>query len=271
MKRFLSMMTCSSLVVALSLTFQSCNKKNEKPEVDPLQLNYKVKTTWPHDTEAFTQGLVIHNGLLYESTGQNGQSWIGVIDINTGKPDKKVQLDQQYFGEGITILNNKLYHITWKSRTGFVYNLPDFSTAKTFSYETEGWGLTHDGKQLIMSDGSDKLFFRDSVTLEVVRTLKVTYKGEPLRELNELEYIDGHVFANIWQTNRIARIDPATGIVTSFLDLSQLATQARVINNQVDVLNGIAWHKKSRLLLVTGKYWPLIYILKLGDISAVHP
>jgi glutamine cyclotransferase len=240
--------------------------RNEQADVVP----YTIQRTWPHDVTAFTQGLVIHEGQLYESTGES-DSWIGIVNVSTGIADKKVDHKGKFFGEGITILNNKLYHITWKSRTGFVYNLPDFSTTKTFSYETEGWGLTHDGKQLIMSDGSDKLFFRDSVTLEVVRTLKVTYKGEPLRELNELEYIDGHVFANIWQTNRIARIDPATGIVTSFLDLSQLATQARVINNQVDVLNGIAWHQESRLLLVTGKYWPLIYILKLGDAPAGQP
>jgi glutamine cyclotransferase len=260
-----------SILVILFLTLAGCSgsKKESRTEQSDL-IPYTLQRTWPHDVKAFTQGLVIHEGQLYESTGES-DSWIGIVNVTTGIADKKVDHKGKFFGEGITILNNKLYHITWKSRTGFVYKLPEFSTVKTFSYDTEGWGLTHDGTHLIMSDGSDKLYFRDSLTLDVVRTLKVTYKGEPLRELNELEYIDGHVFANIWQTNRIARINPSTGVVTHFLDLSQLATQARVINNQVDVLNGIAWHPESKLLLVTGKYWPLIYILKLGEIPARQP
>jgi glutamine cyclotransferase len=255
----------------LSLVLAACSgSKKETPVAQSDEMTYSLQRTWPHDVKAFTQGLVIDKGLLYESTGE-ADSWVGIVDVNTGIADKKVDHKGKYFGEGITILNNKLYHITWKSQTGFVYSLPDFTTLKTFSYATEGWGITHNGINLIMSDGSDKLYFLDSLTLEVRRTLKVTHKGEPLQQLNELEYIDGYVFANIWQTNRIAQIDPITGKVKAFLDLSQLASQARVINAQVDVLNGIAWHPGSRLLLVTGKYWPLIYILKIGDPPAVQP
>jgi glutamine cyclotransferase len=261
----------SIVLSAFVVAFGGCSRKKSESRVrQPDLIGYTLQRTWPHDVKAFTQGLVIHKGQLYESTGES-DSWIGVVNVNTGIAEKKVDHQGKYFGEGITVLNNKLYHITWKSRTGFVYQLPDFGTIKTFEYPTEGWGLTHNGIDLIMSDGTDRLYFRDSLSLEVKRTLKVTYKGAPLDKLNELEFIDGYVFANIWQTNRIARIDPATGVVDAFLDLSQLAAQARVINAQVDVLNGIAWHETSRLLLVTGKYWPLIYILKLGDVLQTQP
>jgi glutamine cyclotransferase len=260
------MKTLLPLVLIIFL-FAGCPGKKADTETKSDVISYTLQRTWPHDVKAFTQGLVIHNGQLFESTGES-DSWVGIVDVSTGIADKKVDHHGKYFGEGITILNNKVYHITWKSQTGFVYRLPDFATVKTFEYKTEGWGLTQDGTDLIMSDGTDKLYFRDSSTLEVKRTLNVTYKGLPQRELNELEYIDGYVFANIWQTNRIARIDPKTGVVNAFLDLSQLAAQARAINAQVDVLNGIAWHEGSRLLLVTGKYWPLIYILKLSEPAA---
>lgn len=251
-------------LLAFAFLLGCSGKKTDDRALPADRMTYTLQRTWPHDVKAFTQGLVIHKGQLYESTGES-DSWIGIVNVNTGTADKKVDHKGKYFGEGITILNNKLYHITWKSRIGFVYNLRDFATVKTFEYPTEGWGLTHNGTHLIMSDGSDKLYFRDSLSLEVKRTLSVTYKGEPVRDLNELEFIEGFVFANIWQTNMIARIDPATGVVNAFLDLSQLAAQARLINNQVDVLNGIAWHESSKLLLVTGKYWPLIYILKIGE------
>jgi glutamine cyclotransferase len=257
------------LFIAVALAGCSKQKSEDRAQQEDL-LGYTIQRTWPHDVKAFTQGLVIHEGQLYESTGES-DSWVGVVNVSTGIAERKVDHHGKYFGEGITILNNKLYHITWKSKTGFVYSLPDFATVKTFDYQTEGWGLTHNGNQIIMSDGSDKLYFRDSLSLEVKRTLKVTYKSAPLDKLNELEYIDGYIFANIWQTNRIARIDPQTGVADAFLDLSQLATQARIINNQVDVLNGIAWHETSRLLLVTGKYWPLIYVLRLGDAPPAQP
>ena len=252
------------IALGLCLTLAGCGKKNEKPveEKDSLAMTYGVRAQWVHDQSAFTQGLVIHDGKLYESTGQK-QSWIGIIDINTGKPDKKVILDDKYFGEGIAILNNKVYQLTWTTKVGFVYDLKTFKKLREFTYEGEGWGLTHDGKNLIMSQGSDKLIFLDTVTLKPVRTLSVKDEHGPVDELNELEYVEGFVFANIWQTNRIVKIDPSTGNVVGRLDLSQLARDAQMRNPKVDVLNGIAYHPTTKLLLVTGKNWPMTYVLQV--------
>jgi len=237
--------------------------KSEKAIDQPDLITYSIQRTWPHDTKAFIQGLVIHKGQLLESTGES-DSWIGVVDVKTGIADRKVELDDKYFGEGITVLNNKVYQLTWKSNEGFVYSLPGFEKIRTFTYATEGWGITHNNENLIMSDGTEKLYFLDTATLEVTKTLTVTYRGEPLKELNELEYADGFIYANVWRTDMIARIDLKTGVAVGFLDLSQLTSQARMINAQADVLNGIAWHPETKSLLVTGKYWPLIYILKLA-------
>lgn len=238
-----------------------------KSEVDSLQMNYSIRSVWPHDTEAFTQGLLIHNGELYESTGQKGTSWIGLVDVKTGKADRKVTLDNRYFGEGISILNNKIYQLTWEEKVGFVYDLKDFRKLREFpidGFAKEGWGLTHDNKNLIMSDGTNRLHFLDTVTLKPVRTLLVTDEdGNKVDKLNELEYIEGFVYANVWQTNKIMKIDPANGKVGGRLDLTPLANDVRKSYPQVDVLNGIAWHPGTRSFLVTGKHWPYIYILKI--------
>ncbi len=241
-----------------------CEKKKEKPveEKDPLAISYGVRAQWVHDVSAFTQGLVIHNGILYESTGQK-QSWIGIIDINTGKPDKKVVLDDKYFGEGITILNNKVYQLTWTTKIGFIYDLKTFKKVGEFNYEGEGWGITHDNTNLIMSNGSNELVFLDTTTLKPVKKVLVTDEKGPVEYLNELEYVEGFVFANIWQTNLIVKVDPKTGKVVGRLDLSQLARDAQMRNEKVDVLNGIAYHPTTKLFLVTGKNWPMIYVLQL--------
>lgn len=250
---------CILLVVA------GCKKeKEDKPAVDTLAISYKVKTTWPHDTKAFTQGLVIHDGKLYESTGQK-QSWIGIVDINTGVPDKKVILDDKYFGEGITILNNKIYQLTWTSKVGFVYDLHTFKQIKEFPLPTrEGWGITHDGTNLIISDGSDKLTVVDTVSLKAIKTISVTEENSPVTKLNELEYVEGFVYANQWETNRILKIDPKTGKVVGRMDLTSLAQNAALRNPHADVLNGIAYHPTTKLFLVTGKNWPSIYVLQLN-------
>lgn len=256
-----------SVVLSLSLLigfFQSCKEKENKSNANLIP--YSVKAQWKHDTEAFTQGLVIHEGKLYESTGQEGSSWIGIVNINTGEIDKKVTLDAQYFGEGITILNNKVYQLTWKTKKGFVYDLKTFNRVGEFAYDSEGWGITHDGKNLIMSDGSDKLNFLDTTSLKSVRTLEVTdQEGGAVSNLNELEYVEGFVFANLWQTNTIVKIDPSTGKVVGRMDLTQLATDARARSPKVDVLNGIAYHATTKLFLVTGKYWPMTYVLQLKE------
>jgi len=241
----------------------SCSKKpDEKPSVP--NINYKIVNSFPHDTSAFIEGFLIHNGELYESTGDK-ESWIGVIDIKTGKATRKVELDKKYFGEGMTILNNKVYWLTYRHHLGFVYDFKTFKEIGQFTYDTEGWGMTTDNKNLIMSDGSEKLYFLDTVSLKSTKTLTVTNDGEALKGINELEFIDGYIFANIWQTSTVVKIDMNTGAVVGTMDLSPLTKQARELKPEVDVLNGIAWHPATRLLLVTGKLWPYIYVLKINN------
>lgn len=253
------------ILLGFMVFVSGCKKQgDEKPVATIPTIYYKVKTTWPHDMEAFTQGLVIHDGILYESTGQEGHSWIGIIDIKTGVPDKKVILDKKYFGEGITVMNNKVFQLTWKSHTGFVYDLKSFKKLREFSYTTEGWGITHDGVNLIMSDGTDKIHFLDTTTLKSVRTLPVTGEFGVVDKLNELEYVEGYIFANIWETNNIVKIDPKTGKVVARMDLTPLAQNAALRNPESNVLNGIAYHAGTKLFLVTGKNWPSIYVLKLN-------
>jgi glutamine cyclotransferase len=243
----------------------ACSKDKDKTtddKKDNLLINYTVKTQWAHDPQAFTQGLVIHEGKLYESTGQD-HSWIGIVDVNSGKPDKKVVLDNAYFGEGITILNNKIYQLTWTNKVGFIYDLKTFKKTGEFPYETEGWGLTHDSANLIMSDGTDKLTFLDTTTLKPVKTIHVTDEYGPVKKLNELEFVDGYILSNQWETNLILKIDPKTGKVVGRMDMTPLVRDAKMRNPQSDVLNGIAYHPVTKLLLVTGKNWPMIYVLQL--------
>lgn len=251
-------------LVLFLLSVACSSKKDETKDSSPNYLPYTVQRSLPHDIKAFTQGFTIHKGQLYESTGQN-TSWIGIVNVTTGIADKKIQLAPEFFGEGITILNNKIYQLTWQDSIGFVYDLASFKKIKDFTYGTEGWGITHDSTHLIMSDGSATLYYLDTLTFAVSKSVKVTNNGKPLTALNELEYVDGHIYANVWQTNLIAKINASTGNVIGFLDLSPLTQQAGMINPNQDVLNGIAWHEGTKSLLVTGKYWPLIYILKLKD------
>jgi len=250
-------------IIAIALLAGCSQKKDEKPESSTIpSIEYSVVNSFPHDTKAFTEGLLIHNGYLYESTGEK-ESWIGMVDIKTGQTTKKVQLDPKYFGEGMAILNNKVYYLTWKHKTGFVYDFRTFKEISQFQYDTEGWGMTTDNKNLIMSDGSDKLYFLDTVSMKPIKTLSVTNDGKPMSGLNELEYVNGSIYANVWQTSTVVRIDMNSGAVTGILDLSPLTTQARKLKPEVDVLNGIAWHNETRLMLVTGKFWNYIYVLKL--------
>lgn len=249
-------------IIASSLLIRCGSDKGGGGIKNPKLIDYKVVNSFPHDREAFIQGLVIHKGVLYESTGQDN-SWIGVVDIKTGKANRKVTLDKEYFGEGITILNNKIYQLTWENKTGFVYDLSSFDKIKEFKYNTEGWGITHNNQNLIMSDGTSTLHFLDTASLKIVKNLEVTYEGKPVNALNELEFVDGFVFANVWRTSLIAKIDIATGNIVGFLDLSPLVKQTTQLNPNADVLNGIAWHEGTQSLLVTGKLWPYIYVLKL--------
>lgn len=241
----------------------SCGGESDRRAED-LSIPYKLKSRWKHDTQAFTQGLLIHEGKLFESTGQR-QSYVGIVDIKTGKADKKVVLDDRYFGEGITILNNKLYQLTWQNKVGFVYDLETFEKVREFTYTTEGWGLTNDGQHLIMSDGTEKLVYLDTVNLKPVKTVRVKNGDAFVTKLNELEYMDGFILANQWETNRILKIDPQTGSVVGILDLTPLAQEAKLDYPKADVLNGIAYHPGTKLLIVTGKFWPSAYVLQLNN------
>jgi len=220
-----------------------------------------VVATYPHDPQAFTEGLFYRDGLLYESTGEVGTSGFHKQKLETGEVVAQQDLPSPYFGEGIVAWKDKLYEVTWQDHAGFTYDLADFTPRDTFSYPGEGWALTHNGKTLILSDGTPDLRFLDPDTLAQVSTLKVTANGCPVSNLNELEWIEGEIWANIWQTNLIARIDPATGQVRSFLDVSALGPRTR---GRDDVPNGVAYDAARKRVFVTGKRWPQLYEIRDG-------
>ncbi len=229
----------------------------------PPTYTFEIVKSYPHDSSAFTQGLVYENGRLLESTGLNGQSSLREVDLATGAILKKVDVPPQYFAEGLTEFNSKLYQLTWQSNKGFVYDRATFRKQSEFSYTGEGWGLADNETSLILSDGTNKIRFLDPATFAVRRTINVTYgNNRPLAQLNELEYIDGEIYANVWQADTIARIDPATGKVLSWIDLSGLLPENER-TAQTDVLNGIAYDAAGKRLFVTGKLWPKIYEIKL--------
>ena len=245
------------------LGFFGCSKDQEaKSASDRILIPFTVLKVFPHDNKAFTQGLTVFEGRLFESTGQ-ANSWIAEVDIASGNQDKKVILDRKYFGEGITILNNKVYQLTWQNHVGFIYDVHTFKRLREFPYAREGWGITHNGKNLIASDGTEKLYFLDTLTLQPVDTLIVKDSSGKIDNLNELEFIDDYVYANRWGTSIILKIDPSTGDVLAVLDLSALSEKAHQMNPRADVLNGIAYEKKSKTLLVTGKLWPALFVLHM--------
>jgi glutaminyl-peptide cyclotransferase len=227
----------------------------------PAVAGFKVVAAYPHDPAAFTQGLAIEAGQLYEGTGQYGASTVRRVDLTSGRPEKQRALSPRYFGEGIAILGGLLYQLTWQNGAAVVYDLDTFELERTMMYEGEGWGLTHDGRQLIMSDGSATIRFRDPQTFAVTREIEVKSDGVPLARLNELEYIDGEIWANIWYDDRIARISPADGRVLGFIDLSTLYPQSA--RSSEAVLNGIAYDAAAKRLFVTGKNWPQLYEIEV--------
>lgn len=229
-----------------------------------LGAGYTVVHTYPHDPDAFTQGLIFDNGFLYEGTGLDGRSSLRKVELSTGKVLQRLDLPHGYFGEGIVLWKDKLIQLTWQSKIGFVYDRATFKQLRTFTYSREGWGITQDGKRLIMSDGSSSLFFWDPETFAETGELKVVdEKGRRVSNLNELEYVRGEIYANIWQTDRIARISPATGRVLGWIDLSGLLTERE--RTQSDVLNGIAYDPKGHRLFVTGKNWPKLFEIQATD------
>ncbi|GBR02346.1 glutaminyl-peptide cyclotransferase [Acetobacter oeni] len=222
-----------------------------------------VQATFPHDPRAFTEGLFFLNGSFYESTGMTGHSWIRKEQPETARPLQETRLDTPYFGEGIITWKDRLYQLTWRNHTGFIYDLKTLKPLGRFTYPGEGWSLTRNDHAIIMSDGSANLRILDPQTLNQVSTLAVTADGCPVSNLNELEWVDGQIYANIWLTSLIARIDPKTGTVTSFLDLSHIGPTRTPYSD--NVLNGIAWDPEKKRLFVTGKLWPNLYQITVTD------
>jgi glutaminyl-peptide cyclotransferase len=262
------------LIGALTLsTVFSCRNNSKSIETKVQErtsnipvISYSVPRYFPHDTTLFTEGFLFHNGELFESTGSpddlpQTKSLIGTDNLETGKFSKKIELDKtKYFGEGIIFLKNKLFQLTYKSQIGFIYDASSFRKIGEFKYNNlEGWSLTTDDRDLIMSDGTDKLTFLDPNQLKPIRILNVTENGMPQDSLNELEYIKGFIYANVWMSNSIFKINPSTGAIVGKLDLSFLTQDARNKNPRADVLNGIAYDSISDKIYVTGKLWPNIY------------
>jgi len=257
------------------VTLYSCGPdKPPAPEPEtktvPLRavpnISYTVVAKHPHDVTLYTEGLLFHDGKLYESTGAPEHlpqtfSAFGITDLKTGKFDKKAELDKKtYFGEGISIYKNRIYQLTYTTQVGFIYDLKTFNRIGQFGIQNkEGWGMTSDGKQLIFSDGTFNLTYFDPDELKPVKTLEVTENGYALRALNELEYIKGYIYANVWLTNRIVKIDPSNGHVVGEMDITSLYNQSRSNNMNLGETNGIAYDSISDKILVTGKLWPTIY------------
>jgi glutamine cyclotransferase len=251
-------------LVLLGVVFAcSCSDSTTPPisNVVPVY-SYNVVNTYPHDRDAFTQGLVFEDGVLYEGTGLNGRSTLRRVELETGNVLQSHGLPDQFFGEGITVYGNKIIQLTYQAHVGFVYDKDSFELLREFNYSTQGWGITHDGERLIMSDGTSTLYFLDPETFEEVGRVEVYDKNDSVSRLNELEYVQGEIYANVWQTNRIARIDPQTGQVVGWIDLKWLLI-LEDRSKPVDVLNGIAYDEENERLFVTGKLWPDLFEIEL--------
>jgi len=225
------------------------------------QWTYQIVKTYPHDREAFTQGLEYRNGFLYEGTGLHGRSSLRKVKLETGVVLQKLSLPAQYFGEGISVIGDRIVQLTWQSEVGFVWGLHDFKLQNKFTYRGEGWGLTTDSKNLYFSDGTDEIRVLDGKTLTETRRIRVRENGQPLKDLNELEWMEGEILANVWQTDRIVKINPLDGRVTGSVDLAGILPWNERAGT--DVLNGIAYDAAGKRLFVTGKLWPKLFEIKL--------
>jgi glutamine cyclotransferase len=236
--------------------------------IAPKLYTYRVVNVFPHDPAAFTQGLVYQDGVFYEGTGQRGASSLRRVDPQSGNVEQIHNLETPYFGEGITILDDKIYQLTWQEQTGFIYDKTSFAESGQFNYSTEGWGITNDGERLIVSDGTSVLYFWDPATLQTIGGIYVSLFGLPVNNLNELEMVDGEIFANVWKTDLILRIDPGSGQVNGVIDLSELLSYAPPSTTPTDVLNGIAYDAATGRLFVTGKYWPALFEIELIEVTS---
>lgn len=257
------------LIVFTIFIVLSCANEKQAEMHEPKQLQkssvaevnkrtVRIENTFPHDTSAFTQGLVVRNGFFYETTGRNGMSSIRKVEIATGKVLKKEALEAQYFGEGMTVLRGSAYMLTWMNQAGLIYDINTLKQTGRFAYSGEGWGLTTDGKQLFKSNGSNIISVHNPENFQFVRNINVTFNGQPLTNINEMEWIKGKIWANIWQTPQIVVINPTNGIVEEILDLSALQGEI-VFAENTDVLNGIAYDDEKDIVYVTGKCWPKVF------------
>ncbi|HBL74687.1 MAG: hypothetical protein A2W90_24305 [Bacteroidetes bacterium GWF2_42_66] len=231
-------------------------------DIVPEKYTYKVTNSFPHSIKFFTQGLEFHKGFLFESTGENGTSGIYKVNLKTGQVLQSVDLDQQYFGEGITVFNEKIYQLTYKEKKGFIYDLQSFKQTGNFTFESEGWGMTNDGKNLIMSDGTHILTFLDPVSLKPVTKLQVADNKGTVQYLNELEYFEGYIYANIYTTDNIVKIEASSGKIVDEIDLRGILGTYNP-NERIDVLNGIAINPENKKMYVTGKLWPKLFEIEL--------
>lgn len=254
---------CISIIL-LYLSYIKVNKDNN--------ISYQLIAKYPHSTNSYTQGLFFSKDILYESTGSPGylpdtKSVLGVLNLETGAIDVKVELDRDiYFGEGSTILGDEIYQLTYKNQKGFVYDAKTFEQVQTFDFESmEGWGLTNDGANLIMSDGTDQITYLNPENFDIEKQISVKYKGQPQYNINELEYVDKFIYANIYQTNQVVKINPDNGDIAGILDLSPVVNQLLVKYPNIAELNGIAYRASTETFFITGKLWPYIYEMKLED------
>jgi glutamine cyclotransferase len=234
-----------------------------RPAAGPALYRARIVAVYPHDPDAFTQGLTVYDGVLYESTGQYGHSSLREVDLESGQVLKSATLNFTYFGEGMAAVDDRIYQLTWKSQTGFIYDRESFEQLGNWRYRGEGWGLTYDGTHLVVSDGSAMLSFYEPGAGTPVRTIEVRDQGVPIERLNELEYVNGEIWANIWYEDRIARISPESGEVLAWVDLSDLVPGNR--RNPDAVLNGIAYDAAADRLFVTGKNWPRLFEIELAE------
>jgi glutaminyl-peptide cyclotransferase len=266
----------SYLALTVIIFLTACNGGTDKPVIDDSivpkkapQISYNIVNVYPHDTSAYTEGLQIYNGKLYEGTGMENESTLRITDLKTGKVEKKhFYTDPLIFGEGIQVFKGKIYQLTWKNHIVFVYDEKNIDKpVATLKWPYDGWGMTNNGSDLIISDGTANLYFVDAETFKVKSTVAVTEDSNPIENLNELEYIDGFVWANVWQTDQILKIDPASGHVVGRIDLPDLRQQyfpKEIIPERTDVLNGIAYDSTTKKLFITGKRWPKLFEIKLN-------
>jgi glutamine cyclotransferase len=251
------------LLPALTALFAGMPACAQTAPAGVQQYTVRIVRTFPHDPKAFTEGLFYDRGFLYESTGRNGTSWIRKEDLDTGKVLQSARVASTYFGEGIVAWKGKIVSLTWQAEKGFIWDQASLKLKSSFHYVGEGWGMTHDSRNLIMSDGTPVLKFLDPDKLDVTRQVMVTLNGQPLSQVNELEYVDGAILANVWMTRNIVRIDPKSGQVTGIIDLSALPEEAHPSDDRDAVANGIAYDPEGKRLFVTGKLWPHLYQIEL--------